>query len=39
MPSIHSIAQAQHRKQEKIEYIENKFQEILKKRLCKSRYL
>lgn len=31
MPSIHSVAQAQHRKQEKIEYIENKFQEILKK--------
>lgn len=31
MPSIHSVAQAQHRKQKKIEYIENKFQEILKK--------
>ncbi len=31
MPSIHSVAQMQHRKQEKIEIIERKFKEILEK--------
>ena len=31
MPSIHSVAQIQHRKQEKIEIIERKFKEILEK--------
>lgn len=31
MPSIHSVTQTQHRKQEKIEIIERKFKEILEK--------
>lgn len=31
MPSIHSVARIQHRKQEKIEIIERKFKEILEK--------
>ena len=31
MPSIHSVAQTQHRKQEKLEIIERKFKEILKR--------
>ena len=38
MPSIHSVAQMQHRKQEKIEIIERKFKEILEKDENQSAY-